>query len=77
MEKQIKKINIGLDIGVASVGYSIIDENYNILKLGVRLFDDVRDVGDGTLKNATRREKEDQEEELAELLQEKRAIKNY
>ncbi len=57
MEKQIKKINIGLDIGVASVGYSIIDENYNILKLGVRLFDDVRDVGDGTLKNATRREK--------------------
>ena len=29
---------LGLDIGVASVGYAIIDEKYNILISGVRLF---------------------------------------
>ena len=29
---------LGLDIGVASVGYAIIDENYNVLIRGVRLF---------------------------------------
>ena len=50
-----KKINIGLDIGVASVGYSIIDEDNNIQQMGVRLFDDVASAKDGTLKNATRR----------------------
>lgn len=52
-----KKINIGLDIGVASVGYSIIDEDNNIQQMGVRLFDDVASAKDGTLKNATRRTK--------------------
>ena len=29
---------LGLDIGVASVGYAIIDERYNVLISGVRLF---------------------------------------
>ena len=29
---------LGLDIGIASVGYAIIDENYNVLISGVRLF---------------------------------------
>ena len=29
---------LGLDIGVASVGYAIIDQNYNVLINGVRLF---------------------------------------
>jgi len=29
---------LGLDIGVASVGYAIIDEKYNVLISGVRLF---------------------------------------
>lgn len=29
---------LGLDMGVASVGYAIIDENYNVLISGVRLF---------------------------------------
>ena len=52
-----KKINIGLDIGITSVGYSIIDEENNIIQMGVRLFDDVASAKDGTLKNATRREK--------------------
>lgn len=29
---------LGLDLGVASVGWGIIDENYNIIDSGVRLF---------------------------------------
>ena len=33
---------LGLDIGVASVGYAIIDENYNVLISGVRLFREVQ-----------------------------------
>lgn len=35
-----KNITIGLDIGITSVGYSIIDQDRNILKMGVRLFDE-------------------------------------
>ena len=31
-------LKLGLDIGVASVGWGIIDENYNIIDSGVRLF---------------------------------------
>lgn len=55
-----KKINIGLDIGVQSVGWSIIDADTNeIIDLGVRLFDDVVDNEDGSLKNQKRREKRD------------------
>lgn len=50
-----KKINIGLDIGVASVGWSLIDEDLNIVDLGVRLFDDVANAKDGSLENAKRR----------------------
>lgn len=48
-----KKINLGFDIGIASVGWSIIDEDYNILDMGTRLFDDP--AGDGDLGNNTRR----------------------
>ncbi|MGL5640553.1 MAG: type II CRISPR RNA-guided endonuclease Cas9, partial [Mycoplasmoidaceae bacterium] len=51
----MKKINIGLDIGITSVGWAIVDENYKILDAGVRLFDDVLD-GKGKLKNVKRRE---------------------
>lgn len=50
----MKKINIGFDIGVASVGWSVIDENHNIIDMGVRLFDDVAD-GYGKLANEKRR----------------------
>ena len=32
------KLKLGLDLGVASVGWGIIDENYNIIDSGVRLF---------------------------------------
>ncbi len=38
MEK--KKITIGLDIGITSVGYAILDEDKNIIKMGVRLFEE-------------------------------------
>lgn len=31
-------LKLGLDIGVASVGWGIIDENYNIIDSGVRIF---------------------------------------
>ena len=32
------ELKLGLDIGVASVGWGIIDENYNVIDSGVRLF---------------------------------------
>ena len=31
-------LTLGLDIGIASVGYGIIDENYNVIASDVRLF---------------------------------------
>ena len=52
-----KKMNIGLDIGVASVGWSIIDEDNNLINYGSRLFNDAASAKDGSLKNLTRREK--------------------
>lgn len=52
-----KKINIGLDIGVASVGWSIIDENNDLINYGSRLFDDAGTKNDGMLANQARRSK--------------------
>lgn len=52
----MKKMNIGLDIGISSVGWSIVGEDYNIIDAGVRLFDDVSDPKTGKLKNEKRRE---------------------
>ncbi len=43
---------LGLDLGIASVGYGIIDENYNILDYGVRLYDEA-----DAEENKTRRKK--------------------
>lgn len=43
---------LGLDLGIASVGYGIIDENYNIIDYGVRLFDEA-----DAKNNRTRRDK--------------------
>ena len=51
-----EKINIGLDIGIASVGWSILDKNNKIIKHGVRLFPTVDDPKDSKLKNEKRRE---------------------
>lgn len=44
------KLRLGLDIGIASVGYGIIDENYQVLDSGVRLFTEAKPE-----KNLTRR----------------------
>ena len=70
-----KKINIGLDIGVASVGYSIIDEDNNIQQMGVRLFDDVASAKDGTLKNATRRIKRASRRRIRRIATRKESLK--
>ncbi|MGL4647707.1 MAG: type II CRISPR RNA-guided endonuclease Cas9 [Mycoplasmoidaceae bacterium] len=50
---QKKKLNIGFDIGVASVGWSLIDEDNNLIDLGVRLFEDPAATGE--LENQKRR----------------------
>lgn len=52
-----KKINIGFDIGITSVGWAIVDEENNIIDRGVRLFEELKNPKDGTLKNVNRRSK--------------------
>ena len=52
--------NLGLDIGIASVGYSVIDyddENFEgkILKTGVRIFDACEDPQTKASLNSSRR----------------------
>lgn len=60
MEKE-KIYNIGLDIGVASVGWCVTDENSNILKKGnrhmwgARLFDEAKTAKDRRLFRESRR----------------------
>lgn len=76
MDKKIK-VNIGLDIGVASVGWSILDEHNNILKLGVRLFDDVANEKDGKLDNVQRRECRTQRRRIRRVRTRKQAYLNY
>lgn len=54
---QKRKINIGLDIGTTSVGWSILeDQTNNIIDLGVRLFSDLIAPKTGVLNNVSRRE---------------------
>lgn len=58
-----KKVHIGLDLGIASVGWSIVDENQNIIAQGAHLFPQLTDpktntkYGEGTrgVKRRTRR----------------------
>lgn len=52
-----KKVNIGFDIGITSVGWSIVDEENNIIDRGVRLFDELKNPKDGKLENIVRRSK--------------------
>lgn len=52
------KLKLGLDIGVASVGWGIIDENYHIVDCGVRLFPENSPGGNEirrTMRSARRR----------------------
>lgn len=52
-----KKVNIGFDIGITSVGWAIVDEDNNIIDRGVRLFNELKDPKDGSLENENRRSK--------------------
>lgn len=54
-ETKKQKINIGLDIGIASVGWAILNDNYEIIDMGSRLFPDAADPQDGSLGNEKRR----------------------
>ena len=47
------KLKLGLDIGVASVGWGIIDENYEIIDSGVRLFSE-RSADDNVVRRTSR-----------------------
>lgn len=51
----MRKVNIGLDLGITSVGWAVADENLSLIERGVRLFDSLDDNGE--LLNATRRDK--------------------
>lgn len=51
-----KRINIGLDIGITSIGWALVDEENNIIDRGVRLFKELKD-SDGILRNQERRNK--------------------
>lgn len=50
-----EKINIGLDIGVASVGWAILNNDSEIIDMGSRLFKDAAEEKDGSLANQKRR----------------------
>lgn len=61
MEKSIKPYILSLDIGVASVGYSAMDKNFNILKyhdkdaIGVLTFESASTAADRRLQRGARR----------------------
>lgn len=71
-----KKINIGLDIGIASVGWSIIDEDYNLINTGVRLFDDPNHEKNG-LANTKRREARSARRRIRRIKTRKQALLNW
>lgn len=71
-----KKINIGLDIGVASVGWSIIDDENNLINYGSRLFPDAADEETGRPKNEDRRSKRSARRRLSRIKNRKRDLLN-
>ncbi len=70
----MNKYNIGLDIGVASIGWCVTDENYNLLKKsrknmwGSRIFNEASTAKDTRLKRGTRR-RLDRRKERINILQ--------
>ncbi len=72
-----KKINIGFDIGVTSVGWSLIDEDYKIVDMGVRLFNDPANPKDGTLKNDKRRSSRTNRRRIRRVRTRKDAFANF
>lgn len=75
MSKKIEKYSIGLDLGTNSVGWAVIDENYNLVKLkgkdawGAFLFEKASTAKDRRLKRGQRRRYERRRERIS-LLQE-------
>ncbi|OYD26793.1 CRISPR-associated Csn1 family endonuclease [Mycoplasma testudineum] len=57
MNNNKKIINIGLDVGLTTLGWVITDENLSIIERGVRTFDSVEDPKSFKLANVNRREK--------------------
>lgn len=72
-----KKLNIGFDIGVTSVGWSLIDEDYNIVDMGVRLFNDPANPKDGSLKNGKRRASRTNRRRIKRIRTRKDAFANF
>ncbi len=75
MSKKIENYSIGLDLGTNSVGWAVIDENYNLAKLkgkdawGAFLFEKAGTAKDWRLKSGQRRRYERRRERIS-LLQE-------
>ena len=54
---QKRHVNIGLDIGTTSVGWAIIDKDYNVIDYGVRLFEDACEKNKDTRRLRLQRRK--------------------
>ena len=56
-----KNYSIALDIGVGSVGYAVVDDKYNLVRIkgqkawGARLFDQAESAADRRIKRSGRR----------------------
>ena len=42
----MKKVHLGLDLGIASVGWSLVDDQQNIIAMGSHLFKQLSDPKD-------------------------------
>lgn len=73
MTKLNKTYSIGLDIGNTSVGWSVVDEDYNILKFkkrnmwGVRLFDEGKTAANRRIARTARRRIQRRKERISLL----------
>lgn len=72
-----KLLNIGLDIGITSVGWSLIDEDNNLIDLGVRLFDDPANPKDAKLGNVERREARSQRRRIRRIRHRKTRLLDF
>ena len=77
MKQDKKKINIGFDIGTTSVGWSILDNDWNIIDMGVRLFDDPANAKDGKLENEKRRSSRTQRRRIRRIRTRKDIFTNF
>ena len=64
-----KKYTLGLDLGITSVGWGIIDQDYKIVDTGVRLFDEALPKADRRIKRSSRRLKRRRSQRLHDCRQ--------